>query len=125
METTMTEVPLRTLMGSSQPGRNRISLTGRDDLEVGPFDAAERVQLVVRPTRVRRAGDVPARAVVGDEHPVALERDQHDTRLAKKTPHVEARLQPKAEAHRRQARVGRVACEVPCGKDVSAAGAPD
>ncbi len=47
---------------------------GIDDLEVGSLDAAEPVQVVVRPPRVRRAADVPVRAVAGDHHSVALQR---------------------------------------------------
>ena len=37
-------------------------------------EPAQAMQVVVRPARVRRAGDVPVRPVVGEDHPVALQR---------------------------------------------------
>ena len=56
-------VPLRAV---DQPG-------GVDDFEVAPGDDVELVQDVVVEARVARAADVPGRAVVGQDHPVALE----------------------------------------------------
>ncbi len=41
-------------------------------------DAVQRVQLLVRPLRMRGAAEVPVGAVVGDEHPVLLQRLKHD-----------------------------------------------
>ena len=49
-----------------------------DDLEVGALDAAQAVQFVVVPMAVRGAGDVPRGPVVGEEHPVLLERPEDD-----------------------------------------------
>ena len=71
--------------------------------------------------RARRAADVPVGAVVGDDHPVALQRVEHDPRLARERPDVEARLQADAQAHRRQVRVGERARVVPGGVEVGAA----
>jgi glyoxalase family protein len=45
-----------------------------DDFEVGACEPAERVEGVIRPVPVRRARDVPGGAVVGEDHPVALQR---------------------------------------------------
>ena len=107
-------------------GRARsVELRGVDDLEVEPGDAAQRVQVVVRPARVGSAADVPVRAVVGDDHPVALERGEHDPRLAREARDREARLQAHAQAHRRQVGVGEVARVVPRRVDVGAARALD
>ena len=78
-----------------------------DHAEVRALDAVERVQLVVRPARVGGARDVPARAVVGDDHPVALERPEDDPRLRREAPHGEVGAQPEAQAHRRQVRARR------------------
>ncbi len=47
-------------------------------------------------------------AVVGDHHPVALEREQHDARLARERADVEVRLEPHAQAHRREVGGGQV-----------------
>ena len=65
-----------------------------------------------------RAADVPVRAVVGEDHPVRLQRLEHDPRLLREARDVDARLQPHAQAHRRQRRVGRVRRVVPRGVDV-------
>jgi hypothetical protein len=80
----------------------RLERRGVHDLEVGAGDPAERVEIVVRPVRVRGAADVPGRAVVGQDHPVALQRLEHDAGLLRKAARVEARLQPDAQAHRGQ-----------------------
>ena len=56
-----------------------------DDLEVAAAQPLQSPQVVVVPARVRRAGDEPVRAVVGDEHPVALERGGDDPRLTRDT----------------------------------------
>src|SRR5207302_9245255 len=74
-----------------EPSRRIAERARVDDLEVGALDAVEAVQVVVRPPSVRRAGDVPARPVVGDDHPVALQRDEDDARLAGEARDVEAR----------------------------------
>ena len=92
-----------------------------DDFEVVARQPAERVEVVVRPVRVRRAGDVPGRAVVGEDHPVDLQRLQHDAGLRRELRDVDARLQPHAQAHRRERRARRVRREVPRGIDVRAA----
>ena len=91
---------------------------GVDDLEVGAGDPPERVQVVVRPVRVRRAADVPVRAVVGEDHPVGLQRLEHDARLPREAGDVDVRLQPDAQAHRRQRRVVRARRVVPRRVDV-------
>src|SRR5690349_16507796 len=44
-----------------------------DDLEVPAGDGSEMVQVVVVPALARRARDVPVGAVVGHDHPVALQ----------------------------------------------------
>src|SRR5437899_2623189 len=111
----------------SRPRRPALGteLRGVHYLEVGTRDLAQRVQLVVRPALVRRAADVPVRAVVRDDHPVALERDQDDSRLAWEAADVEARLQADAQAHRRQIGVGERARVVAGRVDVRAAGVLD
>ena len=81
----------------------------------------ERVQLVVRPLRVRRAAEVPVRAVVGHDHPVLLQGLEHDSRLAREAADRVALLQPEAHPHRRQIRIGLVAREVARRPDVGAA----
>ena len=53
-----------------------------------------------------RAADEPVAAVVGDDHPVLLERVEHDARLAGERRHVEARLESQAQPHRREVGVG-------------------
>ena len=90
-----------------------------------PGHAAERVEVVVRPAGVGCAGDVPVGAVVGHDHPVLLERLEHDPRLSREARDVEVALQPQARAHRRQRRVGERAREVPCRPDVGPPGPGD
>ena len=85
---------------------------GVHHLEVAAAHAAEAVQVVVVPAARRRAADVPRRAVVGQQHPVALQRLQHDARLRAEARGVEARAQPHAQPHRRQRRVVRARGEV-------------
>ena len=85
----------------------------------------QRVQLVVRPLRARRAADVPVRAVVGDDHPVLLQRLEHDPRLAREAGDRVALLQAEAHPHRRQVGIGLVAREVARRPDVGAAGVLD
>ena len=75
-------------------GSEDVSTTSKSE----PVTPAERVQVVVRPARVGRAGDVPVRAVVGDDHPVALQRLRARSAPARGKPRdVEARLQPHAQ----------------------------
>ena len=109
------------ILGVGLSATLRAQLRGVDDLEVGAGEAAEAVEVVVRPARVGGAADVPGRAVVGQDHPVALERLEHDARLRREAADVEARLQPDAQAHRRERRVGRVARVVPGRIDEGAA----
>ena len=85
-----------------------------------PVSRPSEWRCVVRPVRVRRAGDVPGRAVVGEDHPVHLQRLEHDARLRRELRDVDARLQPHAQAHRRQRRARRARREVPRGIDVRA-----
>ena len=70
---------------------------------------------------LRRAADVPVRAVVGDDHPVLLQRLEDDPRLPREARDRIALLQAEAHPHRRQVRVGLVAREVPRRPDVGAA----
>ena len=105
---------------SSAPAASVPELRPVDDLEGRARDAAERVQLVVRPLRARRAADVPVGAVVGDDHPVLLQRLEHDPRLPREAGDRVALLQAEAHTHRRQRRVGLVARDVPRRPDVRA-----
>src|ERR1035437_4010031 len=82
-------------------GRLRV---GVHDLEVGPGELLQVVQLVVVPARVRCAADVPGRAVVGEDHAVALESGQDDARLRPEAGDVDRGLEAHAQAHRRQVR---------------------
>ena len=91
-----------------------------DDLEVAAGQAVERVQVVVVPAPVGRAAEVPRRAVVGEQRAVALQRPGDDLRLAAEAVEADARLQPHAQAHRRQRRVAVVGREVARGVDVGA-----
>ncbi len=86
-----------------------------------PVSRLEAVEVVVRPARVGGAADVPGRAVVGQDHPVALQRRQDDARLGREPARVEARLQAHPETHRRERRVGRRARVVAGRVDVGAA----
>src|SRR3954462_15583318 len=86
-----------------------------DHLEVRASHLAERVEVVVVPTLVRRAGDVPRRTVVGQDHPVPLEGNEHCTRLPREAVDVEARPQAQALAHRRKVGVGQARREMPGG----------
>ena len=52
-----------------------------DDLEVTTGDDVQLVHHVVVEVRIAHAADVPGRAVVGQDHPVALERVRDDPRL--------------------------------------------
>ena len=124
------EFGLETLLGASRPGatpperraaaqrplrRPRVSTTSKSRPVIRP-----------RPCRssssqpaVRRAGHVPGRAVVGQDHPVALQGDEHGARLRPEPGQRHRRLQPHAQPHRRQRRVGRVAGGVARGVDVA------
>ena len=108
---------LGTRLAQAQGRKCEVSTTSKS----APVSAAEAVQVVVRPARIGRARDVPGRAVVGEDHPVALERLEHDARLRREAADVEARLEPDAQAHRRQRRVVRVARVVARRVDVGAA----
>ena len=68
--------------GLGQGRSLEVSTTSKSE----PVHAAERVQVVVRPARVGRAADVPVRAVVGDDHPVALERRRARSRACRGKP---------------------------------------
>ena len=72
----------------------------------------ERVQVVVAPAAARGAAHVPRRSVIGEDHAVALERPQHDPRLAREARDVVAALEPQPLAHGRQVRVRQVGREV-------------
>lgn len=87
-----------------------------------PLELAE--VLVVR-ARVGRAGDEPARAVVGDDHPVALERPEDRARLVPVAAGPEGAPEPQPQAHRRERRVGGARREVARGVDVGGLGAAD
>ena len=119
------EVLLRQALDPVGAGPHRPDATAQlrpvDDLEGRAGDAVKRVQLVVRPLRARRAAQVPVRAVVGDDHPVLLQRLEHDPRLAREAGDRIALLQAEAHSHRRQVGIGLVAREVACGPDVGAA----
>ena len=64
----------------------RAATSGVDDLEVEPLMPPSECSVVVRPVRVRGAADVPVRAVVGEDHPVGLQRLEHDARLLRDSP---------------------------------------
>ena len=61
---------------------------------------------------IGRPAQEPRRPVVGEHHPVLLERPQDDLVLGREAADVEARLQPEPRAHRR---VGRRPRWPPCG----------
>src|SRR4051812_21096578 len=53
------------------------------------------------PALDRLALEVPRRAVVGEDEPIALHRVEHRLRVLTVAPHVEAALEPETRAHRR------------------------
>jgi hypothetical protein len=81
------------------------------------------VELVVVPPAIGCAGDVPVRAVVGDDQPVGLHRAGDAAGLPRQPGDVDARLQPQPLAHPRQRRVLVVGGEVARGPHVLAPGA--
>ena len=60
------------------------------------------IEIVVVPARIGVAADVPAAAVVGDDHAVRLQRLEDDERFAGESREAERRLEAKPESHRRQ-----------------------
>src|SRR5688500_16595863 len=58
------------------------------DLEYARGHPLEGAETVVVPPRVRRPGDVPPAAVVGQDHPVLLHRAQDDLDLGGVRAHV-------------------------------------
>src|SRR4051794_662636 len=95
---------VRARRGSRRRGWPLAQTAGVADPEVGAGERAEAVEVVVVPAGIRRAGDVPVGAVVGEEHPVALQRGEDDPGLRAVAADVDARLEPDAEAHRWVAR---------------------
>src|SRR6185503_15384135 len=94
-----------------------------DCLEVRAGDTAQLFdQLVVVPALVGRAGDIPVRAVVGQDHAVGLERLQNDLGIVRERRYIEAGLEAEALAQRRHARTGLIAGVVARGPDVFIAG---
>src|ERR1700733_7327466 len=89
-------------LGASEPGMRQRARV--HDLEVSAGQPVEQVQRVVVPARVRGPRDEPRRAVVGQDHPVALERLGHDASLVGETRDVDVRLEADAEPHRREVR---------------------
>src|SRR5690606_957557 len=73
-----------------------------DDLERRGRYGLEGAEGVVVPARVGRAADVPAAAVVGEEHAVSLERGEDDADLRREAGDVEVGAEPYAHAHGRQ-----------------------
>ncbi|MBV6497749.1 MAG: hypothetical protein JFAIHJKO_02900 [Pyrinomonadaceae bacterium] len=91
-----------------------------NDLKVRTFDTRERTKFFVVPERIVRAGDVPIRAVVGEDHPVFLHRtkDNADILAERRVVHIEARLQADAKSHRRCVRIRRATCAMRRGINV-------
>src|SRR5688500_6799954 len=96
-----------------------------DGFERRAGDLLEVADRVVVPAGVVRAGHVPVRTVVRDEHPVALHCRADDLDLATEPGAVVARLHPEPSAHRRHVRVRVRGCEVRCGVDEAALGRAD
>src|SRR2546429_9899246 len=68
-------------------------------LEGAAGNELELVQVSVVPARVGGAADEPAAAVVGDEHPVLLQRGEDGQRGAVVRRQVERRLETESLAH--------------------------
>src|SRR4051812_9350076 len=67
---------------------------GADDLEIAPPNESElRDEFVIVPALVGRAGDVPVRAVVRDEHAVRLHRPQDHLQVRREAANRETRLE--------------------------------
>ena len=62
--------------------------------------------VVVVPAVVGHAGHEPRRAVVGEDEPVALHRPQQHPRLGRVAGHVDVRLEPHPQPHRRERGIG-------------------
>src|SRR5579863_3157535 len=67
--------------------------SGLDGLERAAGDGLELVEIVVVPARIGVAADVPAAAVVGDDHPVGLQGREDDERLTVESRKAEGRLE--------------------------------
>jgi len=83
---------------------------------------AKAVQVVVLPGRIGGTADVPVRAVVGQDHPVALERGEDHPRLGAEAADIHRSLEPHPQAHGRQVGRGVAACVVPGRVEMRLAG---
>src|SRR5690606_26244646 len=113
--------------GTSGSGRaakrsGRDETVHADDLERGAGDGLEGAEGGVVPAGVGRAADVPAAAVVGEEHAVGLEGGEDDADFGGEGGDVEVGAEPDAHAHGREVGIGAAAGPVGGGRDVGAAG---
>ena len=90
--------------------------------KIRSVQAAQIVQVVIVPARIRRAGKEPGRAVIGDHHAVLLERAQDDLVGRRKAGNIEVRAQPEANAHGRILRPGQARRVMPRGPHERAPG---
>ena len=91
-------------------------------LEVGAGEPVQLVEDIVVEARVGHARHVPRRAVVGEDHPVALERDCDHLGLRRQAGKIGRRLEADPQPHRRQAGAGRARRVVAGGVEVRLAG---
>ena len=95
--------------GNTAPARDAAGLRPVDEpgrvhgLQVSAGEAVQRGRRRRRTRGSDIPDDVPGRAVVGEDHPVALERDAITLRLRRQAREIGRRLQADAQAHRRQA----------------------
>ena len=83
-----------------------------DRLERRARHGTRALQARVVPARIGRAAHEPGRPVVGQNHPVLLQRAQDHLVLRREAADVEARLEPEPRAH---GRIGGAAASRPCG----------
>src|ERR1044072_36985 len=118
----------------SRPAFTASSSTPADSAGVGPGGAAhdlegaagdplQLAQVLVVPAPVAAAAEEPVGAVVGDDHPVALQRFGYDPGAAAEAAEAVAGLEAQPHSHRRGAGAGCVAGAVGGGVDPGVAGA--
>src|SRR4051812_20160789 len=94
-----------------------------NDLEGAARDRLQLIQVLVLPTAVAAAAEVPVGAVVGDDHPVVLEGYGDSARWAAEAAQPVARLEAEPSAHRRGIGARGVPGAVGGGVDPGVAGA--
>src|SRR5579885_2576573 len=69
------------------------------DFEVRSLNRLQRIELIVVPSRIWRAGDIPVASVVRDDHPVLFQSAKDDLSFWRERGYIEAGFQPNAHSH--------------------------